>query len=55
VSRMPHTPSTSLIVGAGAGAGGTAFSVSPMPPKGAAVTPLRSHSGRTIVQQSSKT
>lgn len=51
VSSMLHTSSPSLIVGAG----GSAFSVSPMPPKGSAVTPLRSHSGRTIVQQSSKT
>ena len=53
VSSMFHTSSPSLIVGAVAGA--TAFNVSPTPPKGAAVTPLRSHSGRTIVQQSSKT
>ena len=53
VSNMLHTSSPSLIVGAVAGT--TAFNVSPSPPKGAAVTPLRSHSGRTIVQQSSKT
>jgi hypothetical protein len=53
VSNMLHTSSPSLIVGAVAGA--TAFNVSPSPPKGAAITPLRSHSGRTIVQQSSKT
>jgi hypothetical protein len=53
VSNMLHTSSPSLIVGAVAGT--TAFNVSPSPPKGAAITPLRSHSGRTIVQQSSKT